>query len=175
MRLEPFASGRVAFAPPCFRRRFEFMRRLKDIFGPLIAILLILQVSAAYALPAGVHLNLCIGFDGHIDILIGGCAGNPSQSPRQPDTILYGEDHHDECLDVAIGCASSDALRHSIAEGCSYKSKTKRNDSPPTSENYTFSFFHRISQSSIRTSHYLNSGAFPPPHLVSLRTIVLLI
>lgn len=151
------------------------MRRLKDIFGPLIAILLILQVSAAYALPAGVHLNLCIGFDGHIDISIDGCAGNPSQPPRQPDTILYGEDHHDNCLDVAIGCVSSDELRPLVAEVCSSKAKPKRNDSPPTTENYTLSFSHRISQSSIRTSHYLNSRAFPPPHLVSLRTIVLLI
>lgn len=174
MRLEPFAGGRVAFAPPCFRRRFEFMRRLKDIFGPLIAILLILQVSAACALPAEVHLNLCIGFDGHIDISIDGCAGNPNQPPRQPDMILYGENHHDECLDVAIGCASSNELCPLVAEVCSSKAKPQRNNSPPTSENYPLSFSHRISKSSIRTAH-LNTGAFPPPHLVSLRTIVLLI
>lgn len=151
------------------------MRRLINIFRPLIAILLVLQVSAAYALPAGVHLNLCIGNDGQIDLSPDVCASSPTQPQRHPDTILCGEDHHDDCLDLAIGCVSSEETCPPITKANSSKAKTKRNVSAPAAANYALSFFHRISQSSIRISPHLNGGAFPSSHLVSLSTIVLLI
>jgi len=145
------------------------------MFRPLIAILLVLQVSAVYALPAGVHLNLCIGNDGNIDLSPDVCASSPTQPQRQPDTILYGEDHHDDCLDVAIGCVLSDETCRPIAKTSSSKAKTNKNYSPPAAANYTLSFSPRISQSSIRISPHLNGGAFPLSHLVFLRTIVFLI
>ncbi len=145
------------------------------IFKSLLVILLVFQVSTASAVPAGAHLKLCIGFDGHIDVSPDDCASNPSQALRLPDPIQYGEDHHGDCVDVEIGCVSSEALRPSIAEVCLSKVEIRRNDSSSATGNYALSFTHRINQTSIHNASHLNSEVFPPSDIFFLRTVILLI
>ena len=152
------------------------MRRWIDIFRPLLTILLILQVSAAHALPAGIHLNLCFGSDGHFDISPDLCTVSPLTPPfPQSDTGIFSEAPHGDCLDVEIGCVSSDEQHPPIAKVCPAKTKAQRNNSPLATKNHTLSFSHQTFQSSIRTPSHLNDGPVPPSHLISLRTIVLLI
>ena len=152
------------------------MKRRLYIARQLIAILLIFQVSAAYALPAGVHLNLCLGFDGHVDISQEYCVSDSIQAPQQLDRVLlYAEDHHADCLDVAMGCVSSVELRPPVSEVRSTIAKVSKNDSPLLAANYVFSFPRQIARSSIRSPLQMNDGISPPSHLDSLRSIILLI
>lgn len=151
------------------------MRRWIDIFRPLVTILLILQVSTAYALPAGLHLNLCFGSDGHFDISPDLCDENPptSQLP-QSGTVILSETPHGDCLDIEIGCASLAEPAPPITERCQAKVKIKKSTTPATA-NTTLSLPRQIAQSSPRKYSALPGGTLPPSHLISLRSILLLI
>jgi hypothetical protein len=145
------------------------MRYKVDIFLSMIAILLILQVSAAYALPAEVHLNLCIGLDGHVDISQNDCIGASSHpAQRLDDVLLSADDHHDDCLDLTIGCATADYFRTSTTENSFSKTtKTFRNYSSHPADKNVFYAPRRI-------PHFLTRTA-PPSDITFLRTVVFLI
>jgi hypothetical protein len=146
------------------------------IFRPLVVILLILQVSTAYALPAGVHINLCFGFDGHFDISSDLCAATSLPLPLpQACTVLFNQDHHDECQNVVISHVSSEEPRPPNERNCSAKTMPQSNNWHSTTTNYFYSFSFRTLKSPIRTSSPPNSEAFLPSPLDSLRTVVLLI
>lgn len=152
------------------------MKHWLSIFRQLIVILLIFQVSAAYALPTGVHLNLCLGFDGHVDLSQEYCDSDSSLAPQQLDLVLLSaEDHHGDCLDVEIGCVSSGEFRAPTSEVRSSIAKVNKNESSLLAANSAFSFRHQGAQSSIRSHLHSNGRFFPPPHLDSLRSIILLI
>lgn len=154
------------------------MKRLKNIFRPLVAILLIFQVSAAYALPSSLeHINLCFGSDGHFDIKLNLCADNSLALPLSPlDTSVFSnEDHIEECLDVEIAHDLSDVLLTTITKISQSKVKTKSISSSPVTENFILSSSRLASQFSISNFYLMNSGSLPPSHLVSIRTTVLLV
>lgn len=150
-------------------REFLFMRYKVDIFLSMLAILLILQASAAYALPTEVHFNLCIGLDGHVEISQNDCLGDPSHTAQQVDVVsLYVDGHHSDCFDVSIGCTSSDYLRSSTIQNSFSKiTKNIRNYSSQPAERYVFSAPHQIP--------YFSTRIAPPSYITSLRTIVFLI
>ena len=152
-----------------FTRDFLFMRYKVDIFLSMLTILLILQASAAYALPTEVHFNLCIGLDGHVDISQNDCISDPGHTAQRVDVVfLYADDHHSDCLDVSIGCVSSDYLRPSTIQNSFSKiTKTTSNYSSQPAERYVFSAPHQI--------HYFSTRNASPSYLTFLRTIVFLI
>lgn len=153
------------------------MKRLIGIFRPLVAILLIFQVSAVYALPSSLeHINLCFGSDGHFDISTDLCADNSLALPLSPwDTAVFSNEDHIECLDIEIGHNSSDVLLPPITKISQSKAKTKSISSSPVTENFILSSSHLASQFSISNFSLMNSGSLPPSHLVSIRTTVLLV
>ena len=151
------------------------MKRWMHITRIFLAVLLILQMSAASALPAGLHLNLCFGSDGHIDIAPDDCSSHPVLSHQWANVDLNDDDHHDDCLDVAFGCVSLDRLVSSVEKIRVTQAKNSNDDSQPITGNYFHAFSHPSIQPVSRSSSPPNFGNLPPSHIVSLRTIVLLI
>jgi hypothetical protein len=145
------------------------------VFRSLIVILLVLQVSAAYALPAGAHLKLCIGFNGHFDISLDECTAEPGRPPQPPGTVPHDEDRHDECLDIAVGCVSLEALHPSIAEVCVSTVKTINLNLPRAIGNAALSDSHLIFHPSNHSVLHFERGADISSSLDCLRTILLLI
>ncbi|MFP3982783.1 MAG: hypothetical protein ACLFV2_03735 [Desulfurivibrionaceae bacterium] len=139
----------------------------------LAVMLLILLMSATTALPAGVHLEFCFGSDGHFDLKTETCL--PTMAGGQVrDEAIADHAHHEDCLDVAVGCTSSEHLFRSTATISALKDKI---NNPPLwiRKYYPTEFLYKPVQASIRTTHLNNGGVSPQPHLVSLHTIVLLI
>lgn len=65
-------------------------------------LLLVLMMSVFFALPPGVHLQLCVGSDGHVDVAPDACLDQAAAAHHCPDTLLSGPDHHGDCLDIAL-------------------------------------------------------------------------
>lgn len=155
------------------------MRRFLNIIRPLFSLLLILQVSIVYALPLNSHhFELCFGSDGHFDIKPDQCISPPSASqlPRLDNAFFSSKASHSECLDITLGSHSSPTnfLRLSTGPATS-KTTAERNQSLSAAGNHTFSFSHRVYQSSTRTSSYISDGASLSSHLIFTRTVVLLV
>ncbi|MBW2368726.1 MAG: hypothetical protein JRH15_12660 [Deltaproteobacteria bacterium] len=151
------------------------MKTWRRTFHPFIAVLLILLISPTAALPQGVHLNLCIGFNGHTDISLDDCSIDSMQLCRWQDLILYGESQQDNCLDIAFGCTASDKQVLYLRNVDSLKTKVQFYNFPEPMGSYLFSFPPEISQYPMGTSPQLRYGALLASDLVSIRTIVLLI
>ena len=147
----------------------------KDILRPLLTILLVMQVSLAFALPAGIHLNLCIGFNGHVEIGPDDCAGSLEQQRRAPEPVFDFDDHHDECVDVAIGCPSADKVVRSRDTASFAKEKGNHNNFSAVAGHFNSALSRDAAPFAIRRSFLPPGATLTPSHLDSLRTIVLLI
>lgn len=142
----------------------------------LLVLLLLVQVSAAYAMPAGAHLNLCIGFDGHIELSPDGCASTTKPVSRLPEIQANEDDHHDDCLDVAIGCVVLDEMRPPRTEVSLSAIKARNNNTAPALiDQDTAAMLRRMARTPSPFSFRLTRTDLVSSHLVSLRTIVLLI
>jgi hypothetical protein len=87
------------------------MKRLIKNFRPLLALLLLLQATTVYALPADMHLNLCFGPDGHLKISTDFCAETLLIQQSQPmNPAFSADDHHGECLDIVLNCNTEEEL-----------------------------------------------------------------
>jgi hypothetical protein len=151
------------------------MRRWLGLFRPLIIILLALQVSTIYALPADAHLNLCIGYDGHFEISADSCAIVPDHFSRTLDPVLADEDHHGDCLDLTLGCSATKGLRPSLANH-----RRAGHQFPGTSQSSApggYFYPHPLQHPDIpsRTCSPPDAPVLPSAHLLPLRTTVLLI
>lgn len=137
--------------------------------------LLILLMSATFALPSGMHLQFCFGDDGHFDIALNSCPDVPKPQPQQHEMALAVQNHHDGgCLDVTFVCDFSEKLvRHAEKIGL-LKTKIK-NISLPASGLVASGLFANPTLSGPRASSFLAPQTSPSFHLASLRTIVLLI
>lgn len=137
--------------------------------------LLVLLMSTMLVLPPGMDLELCFGKDGHIDFSLNGCQDGPSPKiPIGERPSVYDTTHHGECFDVAVACSIAQKLIRTDGNTVSGKSILKKDPSK------TPLLFPKSLADSADT--YLASNDysipvvdFPSYHLVSLRTVVLLI
>ncbi|MEW6520086.1 MAG: hypothetical protein AB1461_11790 [Thermodesulfobacteriota bacterium] len=147
------------------------MKTWRNIFSPLLALLLIVQMSTAFAAPPGAHLALCFGFDGHFDVAQDFCDTSVTLPQQQQDDLSAGL-HHGDCLDLVIGCGSYDqAVPHS-ASLC--KTKVRQESARPAAcPAATFS--RNLPQLEFQPPSRLHHQELPTSSLLSLRTVVLLI
>ena len=147
----------------------------KSFSNSLIVLLLVLLVGAATALPSGFHLELCLDKDGHSDLSLSSCLEVPLADRQTEDECSAGHDHPDKCLDVVLFCG--EAFKEYFSPG--HKSnltetKTLRN-SPAASGGIASSLLPLHSpvckKPSGRRAYRISSA----PHLLSLRTVVLVI
>lgn len=139
----------------------------------LSVMVLILLMSTTTALPSGVHLEFCFGSDGHFDLQTDDCLPD-NMAGQIRDEAFADHAHHEDCLDVAVGCTFSEHLYRSTATIGTFKNKS---NNPPlwVKKYYPTESLHKPVQNSIRTIHLNNGGVSLQSHLVSLNTIVLLI
>lgn len=140
-----------------------------------VTVLLVLLMSTMLVLPPGMDLELCIGRDGHIDFSMNGC--QDGASPRIPAggrPPVYGTIHHGDCLHMVLACNTAQELIRTDGKTGAYKSELKKDPSKTP-----FIFSKSLSDSA---GAYLDSNFYsipfeglPSTHLVSLRTVVLLI
>ena len=126
------------------------MKDCKEIFRPLIVALLIMVIFPAIALPSGAHLNLCIGADGHTDIALDDCAADSTEHHWQ-EALFAGESHHEDCQDLAIGCALLDKIRPAAFEICSPKVKLTRFAFISETDNSVFTIRYQTAQTAARS------------------------
>jgi len=173
---EPFSDSGVFFSLPAILRDKgidETMKIWRNIFSPLIALLLILLMSTAFASPPGSHLELCFGFDGHLDVSPDFC-NTHFNSQKQQDASLTAGLHHVDCLDLAIGCGSYNQTGPPGGNARICKTKVQQESSLPA-EFPAGAFSRNLPQAQFQPSFHLNHQDPFPSHLASLRTIVLLI
>lgn len=143
------------------------------ILKSFLLILLSVQVIAAYGLPAGAHLKLCIGYDGHIDISIDGCATDSTQPNRPAAAETHTDSHHGDCLDIYMGCDSFDKLCSTFPEVYISNEMNKVNNTISVFGSLTGLSCRPLSQN--HNFYYQDGETFPDPCIDSLRTTILLI
>ena len=80
----------------------DSMRYLPNINKRLIVILLLMHVIVAYAIPAWASINICIGFDGHVDFEKRGHVGRTSNPYSLMSIVSSDDGHHVHCFDIGI-------------------------------------------------------------------------
>lgn len=154
-------------------------RYIKKMISPrktsqILAIVLILLMGAALAVPPGLHLELCFGEGSHFEISLDSCHDAPlSQQLVQCDSVLK-ETHPGECLDLAVACDSFQEFLSPDRKVGLHKTKINK-DPPPATAIFAGAFSTPQPASGNYSPFRLARQAFPPSHLVSLRTVVLLI
>ena len=145
------------------------VRHQNKLVRSILAILLIFQVGAAYALPADFHLNLCVGYDGHFDISPDECS-----TVDQEADLANEENHHDDCLDVSLGCVALDDVHPRPVRACQSQTKGNRLVAPLSLSQQSIALTFKL-HPSYGSQPNLSRGALPALPLVSLRSVVLLI
>lgn len=137
--------------------------------------LLVLLMSTMLVLPPGMDLELCFGKDGHVDFSLNGCQDSVSAKvPAGERPSVYDTSHHGECFDVAVACSTAQELIRTEGKTDSDKFKLKKDPSktpllfPKSLADSTGGYFNS-------NDYSIPFDDFPSPHLVSLRTVVLLI
>jgi len=141
---------------------------------PLLALLLLLQATTVYALPADIHLNLCFGSDGHLEISTDFCAETSLNEQFQllnPD--FSAEDHHDDCLDIVLDC-DEEVLFFSTEETLLAKTEIEVSSLPIEAEEPVNYLSYQVNQSPLPNSHLIKRPP-SPAHLGVISTTVLLI
>ena len=158
-----------------FLKIIKFMGRLIKNFRPLLALLLLVQATTVYALPADIHINFCIGPDGHFKISSDFCAElllNKQSQTLNPG--FFVEDHHGDCLDIVLNCDAEEELFPPSEETLLAKTEIVANSPPLETSEPIYFLSYLVSQSSILNSHLIKSHPFPA-HLGLVSTTVLLI
>ncbi len=136
--------------------------------------LLVLLMSTMLVLPPGMDLELCFGKDGHVDFSLNGCREGVSSVPAGERSSVYDTAHHGECFDVAVACSTAKEVIRTAGKTDSDKFKLKIDPSktpllfPKSLADSTGGYFNS-------NDYSIPFDDFPSPHLVSLRTVVLLI
>ena len=151
------------------------VKYIKKTLKLLLALVLLIQVSTVYALPAGVHLNLCIGTDGHFDFSTDLCAETFLFQQDQPlSSILISDGHHGDCLDVEVNHAPEDKLFSSPEDIRLAKTNIINNVPPSVLIKKLYSPSDKTTLPLPSFSN-LNSNSLVSSQLSSLQTVVLLI
>ena len=150
------------------------MRRLIKKIRPLLGLLLLLQATAVFALPADIHFNLCLGSGGHLELSTDFCANTLLIEQSQPlNTVFSSEDHHGDCLDVIANCDSEEELFSPSEEALISKTEILENCPPLAAVESIFLSPYQVVQSSLLFP--LISKTSSPAHLDFINMTVLLI
>jgi len=151
------------------------MRRLIKKYRPLLGLLLLLQATTVYALPADIHLNLCLGSDGHLEISTDFCTDTQLFEQSQPlSSTLSNDDHHGDCLDIIVNCDLEEELFSTSEEALLSITKVIGNCLPlPAVEHIYFSPNQLYNSATLFSG--LISRASPPAHIEFINMTVLLI
>lgn len=147
------------------------MQYLPHINRKLIVVLLLMQVSIAYALPAWASINLCIGFDGHVDFERRGFVGGTTQPFYQLTVVSSDDDHHGDCFDFMIGGFS---FEHLCVRAEEFRRRNGENLPEIEGEGALPSHIG-LSQLSPSLTFYPYNGTTPLSTITLHRTVVLLI
>ncbi|MDR9501592.1 MAG: hypothetical protein RI601_07330 [Desulfurivibrionaceae bacterium] len=137
-------------------------------------LLIVLMMSVFFALPPGVHLELCVGSDGHVDVAPDACRDQAAAGHHCPDTRLSGPDHHGDCLDIALACGLLGEVIPPARNGGLGQLLAETDSWPATPLLAALCSRHPESGLS-RPLALLNRSALPPAHLAALRTVILLV
>ncbi|MDA3786131.1 MAG: hypothetical protein PF568_04495 [Deltaproteobacteria bacterium] len=136
-------------------------------------LLLVLMMSVFFALPPGVHLELCVGSDGHVDVAPDACRDQAAAGHHCPDTRLSDSSHHGDCFDIALACGLWREVSPPARNGGLDQLLAETDSWPAASLVAALCSQHPESGRS-RPLALFNRPALPPGHLASLRTVVLL-
>jgi len=131
-----------------------------------------LLMCAIYTVPSGLHLEICFGFDGHIDATPDACVIDPTGHPQQHAGDAHEHNHHEDCLDIVIGCTSLDTLIHTAPKGGLFKTNTIRND-PCTAAGCLIKVPSSQSGQSLKRSTFLHNVSVQSPSLLSHQSVVI--
>lgn len=140
----------------------------------LLALVLILLMGTAIAVPPGLHLEFCFGEGDHFEISLDSCHDVPLLQQIVQCASVFDQDHHGECLDLAVACDSSQEFLSPDRKVGLHKTKINK-DPPPATTIFAGAFSSPQPASGNYSPLRLARRAFPPSHLVSLRTVILLI
>ena len=70
-----------------------------------ILIVFVVLLAAIHSLPAGAHLGICIGDDGHFEVEAVACQAKAF--PNQLESIIAFDEHHKGCIDFETACDNS--------------------------------------------------------------------
>jgi len=144
-------------------------------FRTLFALLLLMHATNVYALPAEIHLNFCLGPDGHLRISLDFCAENLLSQQFQPLSPDFSvEDHHGDCLDIVLNCDAGEELFSPTKETLLAKTEITVNSPPLKAEEPIYFLSYQVNQSSLLNSHLIK-GIPSKAHLGLISTTVLLI
>jgi hypothetical protein len=140
-----------------------------------VTVLLVLLMSTMLVLPPGMDIELCFGEDGHFDFSLNSCQDGISlESPSRENSSVCDPAGHGECLNVTVICGTAQELIRTDGKSDSYKSDPKKDPSQTP-------LFFSESLADF-AGPYLDPNVYPipfedflSPHLVSLRTVILLI
>ncbi len=150
------------------------MKPLADKIRKIFSLLLVVHVAVAFALPAGTHLNICIGPDENVVVKLEACFQSSSPTSASNEA-LSGQRHHNDCTDVEIGCTPSEGIRLAITDISSLRAgQKKRGLSGSTGEEILYIPFSTDTYS-IPVTYHLFDESISSFHLPFVRTSVLLI
>jgi len=137
----------------------------------------LLLMSTMLVLPPGMDLALCFGSDGHIDFSLNSCPDGPSPKiPVRERSSGYVTAQHDDCLDVAVACSTAQEIIRTDGKTVSDKSNLKlKKDPSKTSLLFPKSLADSADTYLASYDYSIPVEVLPSFHLVSLRTVVLLI
>lgn len=138
------------------------------------SVILVLLMGMALVMPPGLHLKFCLGDGGHLDISLDSCHDAPASQPITQGLPVLDQNHHGECLDITIACDSIEEFRSPARKVGVFKAKVNK-DPPPAAVHFAGTFYSPFPFPEDRSSSWLISQTLLPSHLVSLRTLVLLI
>lgn len=147
-----------------------FLRKITQA----VSALLVLLMSTMLVLPPGMDLELCFGKDGHVDFSLNGCQEGVSTVPAGEQSSVYDTAHHGECFYVAVACSTVQELVRTAGKTDSDQFNLKKDPSktpllfPKSLADFAGAYLDPDVYS-------IPFEDFPSPHLVSLRTVVLLI
>ncbi len=149
------------------------MKPLLNILRPLITVLLVFQVSVVYALPEGIHLNLCFGPDGQVEISPDLCTDElPGQKIDTAELLISSDNSHDDCLEFELGCIAVGEFRPTTSLKSPVKTRIRKGTAN-VAGSPIFLFVNRILPLPNQARPDIPAEFSPHSQISSLRTIVL--
>lgn len=151
------------------------MKNRNKFITPLIAQLLILLIGIAFVVPPEMRLELCFGKDGHVDFSLADCTNHGETNKADwVSSSVYRTASHNDCFHMAVACGTEQELIRNDGQSDSYKSELQKDPSQIPLFSLE-SFTDSVGVKSDLNVYPAPIEDFPQLHLVSLRTVVLLV
>lgn len=140
-----------------------------------LTVLLVLFMGMSLILPPGMDLELCFGNDGHIGLSLNGHQDDTLPcNPSKEQKLLYETAYPDNCQHVALLCGTEQKLnsRDIKTDLSKYELKQDPSKAPILFSN---TFVSSSGTNPNSNPYPVFFEDFPSLHLISLRTVVLLI